>query len=386
MIPINNNNDEPKELLILGIELGNQNKKYLKIYPDTEPDKLSYDFCLKNNLDYDSMQNLSIRIKNALNDAKKKLKESSKNINQNPLMIKEINKNDFCDKDKNIQTPKYNFIDLSGTINDVKKENIDFKITNLYNKTCQNFCRNRFNIKNNENKKDNIDIFCNDKSNENIKRVKNNYLSQTISSQSKALKKQKNNDRMYISKTISLKNGYIGLRDKIYTTNSYKPNFNDKNKKNKKNIKEKKNENMENSESDENINDSKDDILKTDDNNDDIIEEKNNSSIKEIEEINIYDNNTKKEIKPSQKLNFYKRLYQNGLKTKENTCERVKDEIVKALIKEEKECTFKPKINHIIFNNIDKSKKINYYSKNKKANQSDENRKNREIGKSKRKN
>lgn len=59
-----------KVLIVLAIELGDQNKKQLKIYPNSNPDQLAYDFCLQNNLDYESLQNLTAEIKNVLNNNK----------------------------------------------------------------------------------------------------------------------------------------------------------------------------------------------------------------------------------------------------------------------------------------------------------------------------
>ena len=57
---------QKKPLLTLAIELGDKNKQLLNIYLDSKPEQLAYDFCLQNNLDFDSMQNLIEEIKNAL--------------------------------------------------------------------------------------------------------------------------------------------------------------------------------------------------------------------------------------------------------------------------------------------------------------------------------
>lgn len=54
-----------KELLMLGIEIGENEKKYLKIYSDSKPEQLAYEFCLQNNLDFDSLQELTTQIRNA---------------------------------------------------------------------------------------------------------------------------------------------------------------------------------------------------------------------------------------------------------------------------------------------------------------------------------
>ena len=50
--------NQKKPLLTLAIELGDKNKQLLNIYLDSKPEQLAYDFCLQNNLDFDSIQNL----------------------------------------------------------------------------------------------------------------------------------------------------------------------------------------------------------------------------------------------------------------------------------------------------------------------------------------
>lgn len=45
-------------------------KQLLNIYLDSKPEQLAYDFCLQNNLDFDSMQNLTEEIRNALSNYK----------------------------------------------------------------------------------------------------------------------------------------------------------------------------------------------------------------------------------------------------------------------------------------------------------------------------
>ena len=58
--------DTRKPLFTLSIELGDQKKKLLNVYEGTRPEQLAYDFCLQNNLDFESMQNLTEEIKTAL--------------------------------------------------------------------------------------------------------------------------------------------------------------------------------------------------------------------------------------------------------------------------------------------------------------------------------
>ena len=73
------NQEEKKALLTLAIELGDKKKQLLNIYLDSKPEQLSYDFCLQNNLDFDSMQNLTEEIRNALSNYKNDPNQDIKN-------------------------------------------------------------------------------------------------------------------------------------------------------------------------------------------------------------------------------------------------------------------------------------------------------------------
>ena len=72
------NEPQKKALLTLSIELGDKKKQLLNIYLDSKPEQLAYDFCLQNNLDFESMQNLTEEIKNALSNYKADSNQESK--------------------------------------------------------------------------------------------------------------------------------------------------------------------------------------------------------------------------------------------------------------------------------------------------------------------
>ena len=76
------NEEQKKAFLTLAIELGDKKKQLLNIYLDSKPEQLAYDFCLQNNLDFDSMQNLTEEIKNALQGYNP---ESSNQENRNQI-------------------------------------------------------------------------------------------------------------------------------------------------------------------------------------------------------------------------------------------------------------------------------------------------------------
>ena len=73
------NEGQKKPILTLAIELGDKKKQLLNIYIDSKPEQLAYDFCLQNNLDFDSMQNLTDEIKNALSNYKRDSNKETKN-------------------------------------------------------------------------------------------------------------------------------------------------------------------------------------------------------------------------------------------------------------------------------------------------------------------
>ena len=59
-------NQNNKELTTLYIQLGENEKKTIKIYNDSNPEQIAYDFCIKNNLDFESLQQITFQIKQAI--------------------------------------------------------------------------------------------------------------------------------------------------------------------------------------------------------------------------------------------------------------------------------------------------------------------------------
>ncbi len=156
---INNKpNTELNELFTLLIELGNNESEYLKIYEDSIPEKLAYNFCLEHNLDFSSLQNLTKEIKRTLYKTKQKEKtnNSFEIHNQSPLKnneqlkesnsLKDIhsdNKTEKKDIKNNINKQKYNFKDISKNLKSpviyqfkiiIKDENVSKKKAKIKNK------------------------------------------------------------------------------------------------------------------------------------------------------------------------------------------------------------------------------------------------------------
>ena len=94
------NDQEKKALMTLSIELGDKKKQLLNIFLDSKPEQLAYDFCLQNNLDFDSMQNLTEEIKNALANYKA---DSSNQENKNEIneeIVQKIEKEEEKEKEE----------------------------------------------------------------------------------------------------------------------------------------------------------------------------------------------------------------------------------------------------------------------------------------------
>ena len=133
----NKDNKEIIEIAVLSIEIGNNQIKYLKIYNNSIPSKLAYNFCLEYNLDYESLKRLTYEIKNLIIESNKKtqLNKSFEKSRKNDNLIqikrnKSVNHSPKRD-DININTKqKYNFKDITKEI----KKPIEFDYIIKYNK------------------------------------------------------------------------------------------------------------------------------------------------------------------------------------------------------------------------------------------------------------
>ena len=176
-------------LAILSIEIGNNQMKYLKIYNNSIPSKIAYDFCLEYNLDYESLKKLTFEIKNLISESNKKPKlnksyeksnkidnfiqiRKNKSVNISPIKVVKIKK----------EIKKYNFKDIAKEIQ--KPLDYDFKLKTedkeklIYNQKYKE-------------KINNVDINNNNKLIiENKKEINAHYLSQTESSKTKIKNKK----------------------------------------------------------------------------------------------------------------------------------------------------------------------------------------------------
>ena len=217
------NKNNVNEIAILSIEIGNNQMKYLKIYNDSIPSKIAYDFCLEFNLDYESLKKLTFEIKNLISESNKKPKlnksyeksnkidnfiqiRKNKSVNISPIKVVKIKK----------EIKKYNFRDIAKEIK--KPLDYDFKMK------TEDKDKQIYNEKYIE-KNRNDDINNNNKMLIGNKKEKTaHYLSQTESSKSKIKNKKLKEYKLLGSEGKNYINDNIKLMDN-------KDNFeNEKNK------------------------------------------------------------------------------------------------------------------------------------------------------------
>ena len=334
---LNNNESNDKkdkeEIVTLSIELEDNHTEYLKIYKNSIPNKLAYNFCLEHNLNYDSLLKLTSEIKNAINESKKKKNKKPKKNNSYESLnkippIENISPIKNCNSSKNIHNninnnnknvikkeikcvmsqQKYNFKDIS---KNVKRPIIyEFKITIKGGEQIQKKSKNK-NLSKKTKKIEKNDHFVGNNSNlfkeyanynENRGKLRSNYLSPTVSSSSKIKKNEeyKGGNDLYVN-NVSIPVVRKSNRKKTYSHDNIK-----------------------------------------------IINIINNN--------NINDNNNK--------LNFGERLYLKNIKLKELSQKKAKDKVTKDKKEEIDQCTFKPRINKtniksIKFNKDENGKKEN---------------------------
>ncbi len=308
-------NSNRKEIMILAIELGDNEKKYLKIFNDSFPEKLAYEFCLQNNLDFNSLQELTEEIKNALNNDNNK---NDNNSSQNTMSNIIINKNQKPNNNINNSFKKNN------KKNEIKQNTID-ALTELLSKTKNE----KGNLNKSKIQKNNIVLVQNNSSKNLSNNNNKNYFSHTSSSQSK---KRFSHSEMSINTNENLNNK---------SNNSYYI----LNKSNNRMIN--KNQNDFEKEIELSYSTSYNNYLKKNNSNKENNSNNNlNNNNKENTGNNLNNNNNKEE---DYILNYGERLYHKGLKLKEKTNDRIEKLRTEKDTKNKNIYTFKPKINNISY-------------------------------------
>jgi hypothetical protein len=130
-------NDEPIYVMTLALEQGKSEK--IEIYANSDPAELAYDFCNKNNLDFNALDYLKEQITNLLESyAKNENNENEENDNIeennteniNVPEIEEIQEDQEFNITENTKSQKTETKDLNNNrdnINSVEKENEEIK-------------------------------------------------------------------------------------------------------------------------------------------------------------------------------------------------------------------------------------------------------------------
>ena len=339
------NNLDNKNVKVLSIELNENNQKFLKIYPDSKPEELAYEFCLENALDFESLKILTKEIKNALNQNNDSIKRTTSNgvdnnfmnLNSDEIIGKRLNDNFIFQN--NILHDK-NFINEGILNEDLIKESKKIRnneeLNKKYNKNPEKYKYNDSYLKKAKNQNSNNLIYQNNKSLNQLKQkiLKRNY---------------NDNYPLVVYKKIDYPyKGIYKLNKKYQNTNNIKRNIKKIKKSQsctyliptqksipKNTIRENYNNDIINS------------LLK---NNYKTFEPKSTSIKKKTK--------SKNKIRPlssshsSTLLNFGERLYLKGIKLKEKSKEKI-DKLKDELENEEKlNCTFQPKINNNLLYSI----------------------------------
>ena len=334
-----NNNNDHQELMVLAIELGDNEKKYLKIYNDSKPEELAYEFCSQNNLDYDSLQELTEEIRRAFNSTK----VINNNVNLNMQKFNNQNNNDNIEYNEIIQNinNNYNQQNQKITFNENSpieihdldsNDNLNNNNNNYFMTFKQTNPLNNFNIENNN--LDNLNDLNNtsqnfENNNSNNKDISNksnysNNFKETPNHKNNQFANLNKNQKLYMSDVTNSNSSY-NQKKKINNSNKrpskhfLTPTYASSNKKIPKN--------KNNSQNINNYN-----------NNNDLSKSQNNFSKSYMTGFSNNDNYI---------LNYGERLYHKGLKLQEKTnekLEKIKDDREK---ENKKNCTFKPKINQI---------------------------------------
>ncbi len=347
------NNNDNKEIKVLSIELNENNHKFLKIFPNSKPEELAYEFCLENALDFESLKKLTKEIKNALNQNNDTIKRTNSNgidknfmnLNSDEIIGKRQN-NNFIFQNDILQEKNF--------INEIFKNNEDLikestyirkneELNKKYNKNPVKYKSNESSLKKAKNQNSNNLIH-----NKNLNQLKQKILKRNYN----------DNYPLFVYKKIN------------YPSND---NYNKSNKKyqNTNYLKRNKNKTVKKSQSCTYLIPTQKSIPKNsirENYNKDLI---NTLLQNNYKTFNAKSSSLKKKPKNKNKirplscsqsstlLNFGERLYLKGIKLKEKSKEKL-DKLKDELENEEKlNCTFQPKINNNLLysiSNINKKK------------------------------
>ena len=398
-----NQKEEVQPMMILTIEVGNGNLDKLQLYDLNNIEQETYDFCLKNKLDFTTMQEIITQIKSVIKD--KQLQEDQE---ENENEIQEIKEEDERNTENNNQEENQESVIVSNeTKNCSSKENKKIlsenndnnnnKLIQKQNKVLQkvdisnnnniNKLENNF-IYNNKSKNKNIPSNCTNSSvssgiftksskrgqsktkknktiKENIKNAIAMAKEQTKGYINEKIKAERMQNSKKLNKNHSTENSQFKMINSDLTKNEHEKNitteetninqnespipFNPNNKINK----EQSNENLisqkidnQNENENENENDNENDNENENMNDNNITNEiNNNNDLNKSNNIKI--NQSSNTINNLSKYNPGKELYERGMKFKEEEKEKLEALRRNLEVDELEDNTFQPKINKI---------------------------------------
>jgi hypothetical protein len=165
-----------QEYITMNIQLAEGKRKTLQINSNSNPEQVAYEFCLKNNLDFDSLQQLTLQIKQAINPSEEftLMQNNFEKENQNLNAQYEDKPNE-----KTISINNNNYLDLSDLPESKEERKNNFNSIPYNAKMTSNQPNNMPNIDNNT-------LSHNSKISQKQKRKVTSYLSPTVSFQSKS--------------------------------------------------------------------------------------------------------------------------------------------------------------------------------------------------------
>ena len=378
------NEEQKKALLTLAIELGDKKKQLLNIYLDSKPEQLAYDFCLQNNLDFDSMQNLTEEIKNALSNYKSEPNQELKNqISEEVEQTTSNKKNKGYDANESENNEVPHEIDNDEHQHEEKNENMEKKEEENNGiqsgpKTEEISEENQAHVENKSENHEKEEIQSKEQENEKGQKNDVEHEEEQLIENKEDNKNNENKENKENKEDNNLNN------DNNNEVNNENENENEKNNEKNQNKKEENEEELakeeegdemvdmnENEEEEDNIPSylspticfqykqrqivqpkekpeytDFDTTFKKKDKNKEFAEEINE---KVVNKLNINQNNQKYLPKdyydnPDGK-NFGERLYHKELKLKEEAMEKIKNKIEKENKEKEDNLTFTPKIN-----------------------------------------
>ena len=328
-------------MMILTIDIGNGHVDKLQLFDLNNIEQETYDFCVKNKLDFNTMHEINTQIQNVLKDKQLEEEQELDNVFQEikeeeDEKITENNLNEIREQESIIITNSNEIETQKGNKNDIIKENNNNKNENNKIEKDEKDNNNKKENENNKLDNENMNSINSNNNNQNIKKNNNQSIrtnNSNLSYDSKKIKKQnkskKKNIKDNIKEAIAMAKEKTKQTKKIINKDDNKQFYKNKNKdkeveinniiqKDEEYNKEIVNNNnnfieLNNNEINNKENENKNKMIEEEEKKNDFInniESKNKTIKKEENSPNENDDNTEK-IKEIEKGNINKKLSNN---------------------------------------------------------------------------